>query len=64
MTVGELIAQLQKLPLDLPVKIEGYTSYAPDSGRPFIPIHIGLRNETRPFGVIWAATEAASANAD
>lgn len=30
MTVGEMIAELGKLPRDIPVKVEGYTPDGPD----------------------------------
>lgn len=62
MTVAEMIAELQKLPPDIPVKVEGYAPDTPDSigaGAVFVPNHIeGLHNEIiGGFAVIWAQIE-------
>lgn len=62
MTVGEMIAELQKLPPELPVKVEGYAPDTADSigaGAVFVPNTIeALTNEiTGPFAVIWAMIE-------
>lgn len=62
MTVAELISELQKLPPDIPVKVEGYAPDTADSvgaGAVLVPNHVeGLRNEIiGEFAVIWAMIE-------
>lgn len=62
MTVAEMIAELKKLPPDIPVKVEGYVPDTPSNvgeGAVFIPNHIeGLHNEIiGDFAVIWAQIE-------
>lgn len=62
MTVAELIAELQKMPPDAPVKIEGYymeTADSESSGAVFTPNTVeALSNEvTGVFAVIWAHNE-------
>jgi len=60
MTVAEMIAALQKLPQDAPVKVEGYAPDTADSvgsGAAFEPNHIeAVTNEiVGVTAVIWAA---------
>ena len=64
MTVAELIAELSKLPQDVPVRVEGYFKDTPEAdgaGAAFIPNYVeALKNEiTGVCAVIWAhgATE-------
>lgn len=62
MTVAEMIEELQKLPPDIPVKIEGYVPASPSNvfeAAVFMPNRIEcLRNEiTGEFAVIWAEIE-------
>lgn len=64
MTVGELIAQLEKLPRDIPVKIEGYVADGPDceaSGAVFTPNAVeALHNDViGNFAVVWASIDDA-----
>lgn len=62
MTVAELIAELKKLPPDIPVKVEGYapdTANCVGAGAVFAPQFVeGHTNEiTGEIAVIWAMIE-------
>lgn len=57
MTVSEMIAELEKLPGDLPISIEGYQAHTEEPGCEYIPQSVeGLQNgEGRKVVVIWAS---------
>ena len=62
MTVSELIAELQKMPPSLPVKVEAYKPDGPDGpgvGAACTPNHVeGLHNEiVGDYAVIWALVD-------
>lgn len=62
MTVAQLIAELQKLPPDVPVKVEAYcpdSADGPGAGAACTPNHVeGLKNElVGEYAVIWALVD-------